>query len=269
MAYLSAEETADERRKFEKKAAEALAGLAHVLMIDYLRGWNNATNINILVAEQAVQKACALDPSVALAHVTKGQIREVEGDLKGAIDALNEALALDPELAIAHAHKANAHILLGEAEKAPKLLKEAIERAKEAKRAEETSEPKAISSRDPELGLFYWFMGRAYFNTAAYFNRPDDYYKAIDYLKKSVDLRRTTWFSRAHLISAYALTDQLREAKKTLDDYRSFKANWPPLDKIRDYYAQPKYRNRHPQLDAALREYFNGLEKAEKFADSP
>lgn len=246
MAYLSAENTLDERRKFEKSAAKALAGLAHVLMIDYLRGWNNATNINILVAEQAVQKACALDPSVALAHVAKGQIREVEGDLKGAIEEFDEALRLNDKLPIAYAHMANAKILRGLAEEAPGLL------------------DKAIGLPDADLGLCYWFKGRAYFNTAAYFDKRDDYDKAIESLKISVDLRRTTWFSLAHLISAYALIGQVKDAKKDIDEYcHRFGAKWP-LSKIKDYYSQPKYRDRHPQLEAAIQKYFKGLEDAKE-----
>ena len=65
-------------------------------------------------------------------------------------------------------------ILLGRAEEAPALLAKAIE----------------ISPRhpDPELGLFYWVMGRAYFNMK-------DYDKAIAWLEKSVeetDLQRVS-----------------------------------------------------------------------------
>jgi tetratricopeptide (TPR) repeat protein len=243
MAHLPPQKTSQStlaaRRRFEKEAAEALAGLAEVLMIDYLRGWNNATNINILVAEQAVQKACALDPSVALAHVAKGQIREVEGDLKGAIDAWDQALRLDPALEIAYAHKANALILRGKAEDALEPL--------------ET----AISSPGADLGLLYWFKGRAYFHI-------EKYTDAIQCLKISTDKRPTTWFSWAYLISAYARTEQLQkrdqEAVLAVDKYReSFMADWP-LDKIRDYYTQPKYRDARPQLDKALQKYFDGLE---------
>ena len=54
---LAPQSTLAARREFEKAAAEALAGLAHVLMIDYLRGWNKATNENIGLAEKALEKA--------------------------------------------------------------------------------------------------------------------------------------------------------------------------------------------------------------------
>jgi adenylate cyclase len=231
MAHLSAKDTLKARRKSERAAAAALAELAHVLMIDYLRGWNAATRINILMAEQAVQKACALDPSVALAHVVKGQISEVKGDLKSAIDAWEEALRLDPKLAIAYAHKANAKILQGQAEDALPLIEEAIKKAS-----------------DPDHGLLYWFKGRAYFNMGASAksrNEPgkaSDWLKqSIDWLKQSLDKRDTTWFTSTHLISAYVLTGQLDEARAAIRIYRErFEADWP-LENIIKYYEQPKY----------------------------
>src|SRR6516165_12554620 len=249
MAHHTPQSNLAARREHETAAAKALAGLAHSLMIDFLRGWNSATNINILMADQAVQQAYALDRSVALAHVAESKIREVRGGLQGEIDALNEALQLNPNLAVAYAHKANTLILLGRAQEAPELLKKAIR----------------LSPRDPELGRFYWFMGRAYFNVK-------NYKDAIQWLQKSVEERPTTWFSWAHLISAYALTERLGEADATaaLNAYRQkFLADWPLDPNIKDYYTQAKYRSAAPQLQASLQEYFRGLEIAKRTAGFP
>ena len=249
MAHHTPQSNLAARREHETAAAKALAGLAHSLMIDFLRGWNSATNINILMADQAVQQAYALDRSVALAHVAESKIREVRGDLQGEIDALNEALKLDPDLADAYAHKANALILLGRAQEAPELLTKAIE----------------LSHGDPELGLCYWFMGRAHFHM-----KEKDYDPAIYWLKKSVDVRPTTWFSWAHLISAYALKGQFGEARAAVNEYRpKFAADWPLEPNIKKYYDQRKYNREFPQLRAALAEYFKGLEIAKKEADFP
>jgi adenylate cyclase len=259
MAYLidklSPQNTLAARRELDNAAArdpnsaETWAELAYVLIIDFLRGWNNATYDNVLLAESAVRKAYAIDRSVALAHLAEAKVREVKGDLQGQVDALNEALQLDRNLSIVYAHKANALILLGRAEEAPELLTKAIQ----------------LSPRDPELGVFYWFRGRAYFNVK-------NYKDAIHWLKKSVDERPTTWFSWAHLISAYALTGRLAEpdAKAAVDAYRQrFEADWPLDPNIRDYYTQAKYRDPRPQLQAALQEYFRGLEIAKNTAGFP
>jgi tetratricopeptide (TPR) repeat protein len=247
MAHWTPEKTRAARRDFEKAAAEAWAGLAHVLMIDFLRGWNNATHENVAVAEKALQDADAIDRSVALAHVARAKIREVRGDLQGEINALDEALKLDPDLADAYAHKANALILLGRAGEAPRLLTEAIR----------------LSPGDPELGLCYWFKGRAYFHMK-------DYDPAIHWLKKSVEVRPTTWFSWAHLISAYALKERFREAQAAVDEYRpKFAAYWPLDPNIRRYYDQPKYSRELPQLREALDAYFKGLQTAKEKVGFP
>jgi adenylate cyclase len=249
MAHLDDQSTRAARGRLEAlvtKTAEDWAELAHVLMIDHLRSWNGATQENIGLAEKHLKKAYAINRSVPLAHVAEGQIREAKGHLQGAIGALNKALQLDPHLAIAYAHKANALILLGRAKKAPELL------------------AKAISSGDPDPGLCYWFMGRAYFNMKNYPN-------AIWWLKKSVHVRPATWFSWAHLISAYALTKQLKgqDAKRALDKYRlRFKATWP-LANIKDYYKQKKYKNAPRELQDALDKYLKGLKKAKQDARFP
>ena len=246
MAHHDPQSNLAERREHEKAAAKALAGLAHSLVIDFLRGWNSATNINILMAEQAVQQAHALDRSVALAHVAESKIREVRGDLQGEIDALNEALQLNPNLADAYAHKANALILLGRAEEAPELLTQAIR----------------LSQGDPELGLCYWFKGRAYFHM-------NDMDPAIHWLRKSVEVRPTTWFSWAHLISAYALRERFEEARAAVNEYRPrFAAYWP-LENIKRYYDQPKYDRTLLQIREALDRYLRGLQTAKERVDFP
>jgi tetratricopeptide (TPR) repeat protein len=227
--------------KTRAAAAKAWSELAHVLMLDYLRGWNNASEANIEQAKDALKKADAIDRSVPLSHVARAKIFEVEGNLHGEIAALDDALKLDPDLADAYAHKANALILLGRADQAPKLLTEAIR----------------LSSGDPELGLCYWFKGRAYFHMK-------DYDPAIHWLKKSVEVRPTTWFTWAHLISAYALAEPPREpeAKAALDEYRRRFPAYRSLAKIEKYYEQKKYRRELREINEALEAYYSGLKKA-------
>ena len=249
MAKLSPDDTREKRREFERKAAEACAEVAHVLIIDYLRGWNKATKKNIRLAKKALRKAHDLDPKVALAHLADGKIREVEGDLEGEVEALKKALGHDKNLLDAHAHMANAHILLGDAKEALTVL----------------SKAPPPSRGDPELGLFDWFKGRAYFHLK-------DYDRAIYWLQKSVDVRPTTWFSWAHLISAYALKGRLAqpEAQAALNTYRKeFLKDWPLDPKIRNYYKQPKYNGAYSELQAALKELINGLEKSHQTAGVP
>jgi tetratricopeptide (TPR) repeat protein len=103
---------------------------------------------------------------------------------------LEEALRLDPNLSAAYAHMGNTLILLGRADEAPKFLKKASN----------------LSKPPSERGLIFWFTGRAYFHMGRYA-------EAIDWLRRAVEAR-DAWFVRAHLISGFALTDQLDEARR-------------------------------------------------------
>jgi len=86
---------------------------------------------------------------------------------------MDKALQLDPNLVPALMAKAGQLIYLGRAQEAPALMRKAID----------------LSPRDPDLGDFYWQLGRAYFATA-------DYDDAIYWLEKSIQERPTTWYSR-------------------------------------------------------------------------
>jgi tetratricopeptide (TPR) repeat protein len=115
----------------------------------------------------------------------------------------------------------------------------------------------SLSPRDPSIGVFYWIMGRAYF-------AMKDYDDAIIWLQKSVQARPTLWFSRAHLISAYALTGRLEqdEAQAALTEYREkFWTKWRLEPAIRDYYAK-EIPNHHPNFRASVEELFKGLQLA-------
>lgn len=255
MAYLidkiTAENTLAARHALERSvaldpnSAEAWSALANVLMIDFLRYWNNATREQeqvIPVAEDAVQKAYAIDWSVALAHVAEARIRRAKGDHQGALDACDKALQLDPNLTAALVQKAFELIYLGRAQEAPALATKAIN----------------LSPRDPDLGNFYWVSGRAYFVMK-------DYDNAIPLLQKSVQERPTTWYSRAHLISAYALTGRLgqHEAQAALHEYREKFYNWPLDPNIRNWAGQERFRDAHPDFKAMIQELLRGLQIAQ------
>jgi adenylate cyclase len=99
-------------------------------------------------------------------------------------------------------------------------------------------------------------MGQAYFAMG-------DYDNAINWLQKSVQVQPTLWFSRVHLISAYALTGRIEqhEAQAALNEFRDKFKNWA-LPNIRDWYAK-HFLNHSPAFEAILRELFNGLQIAD------
>ena len=235
-------------------SAEAWGELANVLMIDLFRDWNNATKENVVRAEEAVQKAYAIDRSLPLAHVAEARIRRAKGDHQGALEACDEALQLDRNLTEALVQKAFVLVFLGRAKDVPPLVETAM----------------TLSPRDPDPGNFYWLLGRAYFTLATASGTPPEavakrYHDAIYWLQKSVQESPDRWYVRAHLISAYALTGRLgeREAKATLNEYRQKFKDWPLDPNIRNWASQERFRDAHPDFKATIQELLRGLQVAQ------
>jgi adenylate cyclase len=259
MAYLidkvTPENTRAARRDLEKSvaddphSAQTWAELADVLTLDLLYGWNNASKeVEFVRAEEALQKSYAISRSIALAHVAEGRIWRIKGDHQRALDAFNDALQLDPNLVTALVAKAGQLTYLGRAHEATALVEKAIN----------------LSPQDPDLGRTYFVIGRAYFATK-------DYDRAIQWLQKAIQLRPTTWFIRAYLISAYALTGRLheQEAKVAVNEYKQKFTAWPLVPNIKDYYAADQYRDAHPDFRAMNHELLKGIEIAKQTADFP
>jgi adenylate cyclase len=220
-------------------SAEAWSELALVLVRDFLRHWNGATEKEVDRAEEAVQKAFANAPWIATAHLAEGYIRRSRGDEEAALDAFEQALVANPSLALAYSAKAGQLISLGRAKEAPELLTKAI----------------TISPNDPDIGFFYNYMGRAYF-------AMEEYDQAIKWFQKSVQLQPTLYYNRAWLLSAYALTERLQqhETQAALIEYQTKFKNWG-LQNIQAWFAE-REPNPRPGFKATLDKLYEGLKKA-------
>jgi adenylate cyclase len=219
--------------------------LAALLVNDYLNHWNEAKDSPeaakelLRQAQEALEKALKIDPTVATAHLADGFIRRAKGDHEGALDAFDRAVQLDPNSARAYAQKANQLVMVGRPREAPALVLKAI----------------ALSPRDPYAGMFYWVIGRAYFVMQKY---PD----AIVWLRKAVEVRPNVWYSRAYLLAAYAHTDRhdQDEGRAALSDYNGGFREYT-VQRIRELYEKELP---HPDsgMQASIRDLYAGLIKA-------
>ena len=240
---LAARKYLQESVRLSPLSAIAWSQLADVLMRDYLNRWNeaekdaNARKDLLRQAEDALQKAFTLDPTIAMSHMDDGFIRRAKGDHQGALDAFDRALQLDPNLALAYAQKANQLVLTGHPEKAPPLALKAIR----------------LSPLDPGRSVFSWVLGRAYFAMKNYDN-------AILWLRKSVAERPTVWFSRAHLVSAFALTGNGADAAAALKDFSNALPGYT-VARIQDIYLK-EIPNKDPAFQKTLQELYKGLQQA-------
>ncbi len=233
----------EESLQLSPQSAIAWSQLADVLMRDYLNRWNEAAETAearkdlLKRAEEALQKAFSLDPTIALSHMDDGFIRRAKGDHQGALDAFERALALDPNLALAYAQKANQLVLTGRPQEAPLLVLKAIR----------------ISPLDPARSVFSWVLGRAYFAMG-------DYDNAIVWLRKSVGERNSVWFSQAHLMAAHALAGNNAEAAAALADFNKALPGYD-LKRIQEIYLR-EIPNTDPAFQNTLNELYKGLQLA-------
>jgi adenylate cyclase len=112
-----------------------------------------------------------------------------------------------------------------------------------------------LSPRDPYIGGAYWVIGRAYFVM-------QDYDNAIIWLRKAVEVIPNLWFSRAYLLSAYALTGRQEqpETRAALNEFNALFSGYT-VQRIRDLYEKERLRP-DPGIQASIQELYKGLQLA-------
>src|SRR6516164_9206100 len=236
--HMSARQFLEDSVRLDPQTAESWGQLANVLTTDYFNHWNEAKQSPeagkelLRRAQNAVQEALKIDPSIAVAHFADGFIRRDKGDHPGALDAFDRAVQLDPNFARARAQKANQLVLLGRPEEALPMVLQAI----------------VLSPRDPAIGGFYWITGRAYFVMKKYQD-------AIVWLRKAAEVS-PFWFNRAYLLAAYALTGQHQrsEGLAALSEYNGSFSQYT-LQRIAEIYEK-EFPHTDPGVQASIQELY-------------
>jgi DNA-binding SARP family transcriptional activator/Tfp pilus assembly protein PilF len=92
--------------------ADAWAGLARLEWRVWADRAGPERRVRLAEAERAVQRAIALDDSLAEAHAVLGLLRSLSYDLDGAGAALHRAVALDPDRATLHEYLSNYYLVV-------------------------------------------------------------------------------------------------------------------------------------------------------------
>jgi adenylate cyclase len=223
--------------------ADALIGLADLLVSDYLNRWNEAENDPaagkhlLQEAEIRLNQAAAIDNSLPEIHYVRGFILRANHQHTQAVAEFEAAAAADPQYNFPHFHAqtANQYINVGDPARALPVVTQAIQN----------------NGSDPSIGVFYWIKGRAYFFLTEYDN-------AITWLEQSVAARDDLWYNRLYLVSAYALSgrpNNFQDAAATLNNFTADFPNFTP-DTLRAYERDIP----NPNLAAGLQEFHNGLQ---------
>jgi TolB-like protein/class 3 adenylate cyclase/Tfp pilus assembly protein PilF len=242
---LAARRHLEESVHLDPQSAESWSYLAWALVNDYLNHWNEAKESPeagkelLRRAEEALQEALKIDPSIAMAHYAEGLLRRAKGDHPGALDAFDRAVQLDPNFARALTQKANQLVMLGRPKEAPPLVLKGI----------------TLSPRDPYVGGFYWVIGRAYFVMK-------DYDNAIVWLRKSAEVLPNLWYNRAYLLAAYALTGRHErpEARAAVTNYNNVFSGHT-VKHITEMYEK-ELPHPDPGMQASIQELYKGLQLA-------
>jgi len=193
---LAARQLLEQSVRLDPNSAESWGWLADLLVSDYLTRWNGVGKDQLDQAEEAVRKAVAIDPDLALAHYADGLILRARGEHHAALEAFRLALRLNANFARAYAQEGNELVNVGRPAEAPPLVEMAIR----------------LSPLDPSLGQFYWILGRAHFFAG-------DYHSAAGWLQKSIEVRPNLWYNRLYLVSAYELSGHADLANKVLREF--------------------------------------------------
>jgi TolB-like protein/Flp pilus assembly protein TadD len=177
--------------------AEALAGTAATYLREYAFGWGDpGTDYEAKVLGQA-NRAIALDPKGISAYQVKADYLYVSGRPGTAVDAADAGLAVNPNELSLYAPRASGENALGRFEEAKTDAERAIR----------------LSPGDPLLGVFYVIVADAELNLG-------HFEAAIDAYRKALVLGQRRFFVYSHLAAAYALAEQMEEAKVALAEAR-------------------------------------------------
>jgi len=91
----------EQARTLDPNYAQAFAGLADAYSVALMFGWDVGRDAK-REAEAASRQAITLDPTLAEAHLSRGVVAALEGDMEGGISRVLHAVSLDPGSPPAH-----------------------------------------------------------------------------------------------------------------------------------------------------------------------
>jgi adenylate cyclase len=189
--------------KIDNRSVNAHVGLANTLM-DLMIDWGGqlapTRGAVLREANEAADRALALDPDGAPAHDVKGFVLRAERRSPEAAHEFEIAVARDPNFVGAYDHLGAAQYRLGQPEKAIPLLEKALR----------------LSPHDPDLFFFEWHLG-----TAQMFLHHYDL--AVEhFLKAQAANSKLRWISY-NLAGAYELEGDHETARMYVADALAWK----------------------------------------------
>jgi TolB-like protein/Flp pilus assembly protein TadD len=230
---VQAKDLFDSALLLEPDNLDAMLGKAVSLAVGVNNGWSASVVEDRKQAVDLIDRVLSKSPASARAHAAKGNIL-LFGHPEEALAAYDAALEIDPNYPTAYGTKAFALIATGRA-------REAFFPAQMALR---------LSPRDPFAYLWHFWLCHAHLHL-------HEYEEAIKECRRSVNLNNSYWYTYIDLVSAYATTGQLEQARQALAELNKVRPNFTV-----QAYSQVAYGfSTNPQFRRELDDIVDGLRK--------
>jgi adenylate cyclase len=230
---VQAKELFDSALRLDPINVEAMVGKAQCLVAGVNSGWSASVVEDRKQAIDLIDRVLSKSSASARAHAIKGSIL-LFGHPEAALAEYEAALEIDPNYPAANGTKAIALIFSGRA-------REAFSAAQLALR---------LSPRDPLAYLWRFWLCNAHLHL-------HEYGEAIEECRRSVNLNNFYWYPHVNLVSAYATTGQLEQARQALAELNKVRPNFTV-----QAYVQVAYEfSTNPQYRRELDDILDGLRK--------
>jgi adenylate cyclase len=223
----------------DPQSVEAQSRLANILAGRVLSGLTASPSVDLVRADELIDRALAASPRYAFAHHVRGQVLRAQNRWEDAISEYEMALLLNRNMALAFTRLGWCKLYAGSINEVIPLVEQAIR----------------LSPRDPGIGGWYYLIGTVHLLQS----RTDE---AIVWLEKARSAAPTVPLQRSRLASAYALRSETERAAAELAKARRLEGG-NLFSSIARLKAHPGAWWGVPETRALFEAtYFAGLRKA-------
>jgi len=223
----------------DPQSVEALSRLANILAGRVLSGQTASPTVDLVRADELIDRALAASPRYAFAHHVRGQVLRAQNRWEEAIPEYEMALALNRNMVLAFTRLGWCKLYAGSINEVIPLVEQAIR----------------LSPRDPGIGGWYYLIGTVHLLQSL----TDE---AIVWLEKARSATPAVPLQRSRLASAYALRSETERAAAELAEARRLEGG-NLFSSIARLKAHPGAWWGVPETRALFEAtYFAGLRKA-------
>jgi TolB-like protein len=206
----------------DPRSAEAMIGVAQVLLTNILDGWSGSPQKDQDRAEQLINRAIARDANNARAHAAMGWLRRLQNRLAESKIEWETAIELDPHYPLAFCQLGLVLICMGRLDAALANIEKGA----------------WLTPQDPMAALSYHLRGHC----CLLQGKVDE---AIDFFRRTHAYNPGLYYNHLLLAAAFGLARNIDEARKALGEAKILKPQLSSVDMIKQthpWLADERYQ---------------------------